>query len=105
MDVSSCFQKAESQVWKATLFCAAESCGAAQLPRCGAMAMTVAHWLGLALVVLALHEAAAAASACGRIGWNAVAVLLTAPCNAAAGGLAGACRARAGGTGRGGACA
>jgi len=69
------------------------------------MAMTVAHWLGLALVVLALHEAAAAAAACGRIGWNAVAVLLTAPCNAAAGGLAGACRARAGGTGRGGACA
>ncbi len=47
--------------------------------------MTGSHWLGLVLVVLELHASTAAAAACGRIGWNAVAVLLTAPCNAAVG--------------------
>ena len=55
------------------------------------MGLTVDHWLRLvALIALAPHAGAGAeeTEACGRIGWNAVAVLLTAPCNAAAGALA-----------------
>ena len=39
----------------------------------------------LLFLVVAMLAAAAEAGSCGRVGWNAVAVLLTSPCNAAAG--------------------
>jgi hypothetical protein len=61
--------------------------------------MAASHWqrrsrsreaaaLIMALHILAPRTAAGHAASCGRIGWNAVAVLLTSPCNAAAGHLA-----------------
>lgn len=39
----------------------------------------------LLFLLLPMLAAAAEAGSCGRVGWNAVAVLLTSPCNAAAG--------------------